>query len=190
VRLPRGRLRARRGPRPAEGVSDRESIVSSMVRWSKRSRSRGSHPVLRRAVRPCGDEASEPSSRSVLRSRQRSAAWADQLAVSGLGGVETPVQRRHTVLPCPARRSLSSAWVFVFDNVGCISRPDASRSFRARIARSAQSDLTRAEPRCLRRRHRGASRVNWRAKTVHLAWTTGRADRAGEAKASLVSRHD
>lgn len=73
--------------------------------------------------------------------------------------------------------------MLVFENVGCISRPDTSRSFQdTKIERLRGDGLTRAEPRRLRRRRRGASRVNRRAKTVHLAWTTGRADRAAKRK--------
>lgn len=78
---------------------------------------------------PGGDEASEPSPRSSRRVDNARAGRWDQLASSGLGGVETPVQRRHAVLPWQPRRSLQSAWVLVFENMGCISRPDASWSF-------------------------------------------------------------
>ena len=58
-------------------------------------------PTLRSRARvgPGGDEASEPSPRSFRGVDNARAGRWDQLAVSGLGGVETPVQGRHTVLP-------------------------------------------------------------------------------------------
>lgn len=113
-------------------------------------------------------------------SRQRSASRREKLAVSGRGGVETPVRWRHTVLPwqhvtrCGAHGCSSlKMWV------ASVGRTRLGH-FRKRIERLRGDGLTRAEPRRLRRRRRGASRVNRRAKTVHLAWTTGRADRAAK----------
>lgn len=59
------------------------------------------------------------------------ARWAGGIAGrSGLGGVETPGPVAARGFTAGARHSLWSAWVLVFENVGCISRPDTSWSFR------------------------------------------------------------
>lgn len=64
--------------------------------------------------------------------------------------------------------------------VASVGRTRPGRFRKNAIERLRRYDLTRVEPRRLRRRRRGANRVNRRANTVHLAWTTGRADRAAK----------
>lgn len=76
--------------------------------------------------RPEGDEASDPSPSLFARSREHSVRQLDPLAevspspLKRGGSAAQPAFRRET------RRWLPGAWVLVFDNVGCISRPDAS----------------------------------------------------------------
>jgi hypothetical protein len=133
--------------------------------------------------RPDGDEASDPSPSTIARSREHSVRRLDPLAevspfaIEARGSAVGPALRRKT------HRWLPGAWVLVFDNVGCISRPDASG-----IASQSRSPQKGCGGRNSSRRAEAPSTWVSRSETsdgaretVYLAWTTGRAGSSGEA---------
>jgi hypothetical protein len=178
----RSQSRARQSSPPAEGVSDRESTVSSMVRWGKRS------SVARIRF---GAHALDPGRAATRRQNPAPVRPVESITLARAGGISW-----HQVGSAVLKRRSSGGTRFCrgshaarFRAHGCsslkiwvasVGRTRPGRFRKNAIERLRRYDLTRAEPRRLRRRRRGASRVKRRANTVHLAWTTGRADRAAK----------
>jgi hypothetical protein len=162
-----------------------------MVRWRKRSRSSGSESARSSARRrPVGDEASDPSPRLTARSREHSVRQRDPLAEVSPASLKRGARRHHRLCR-NERRWLPGAWVLVFDNVGCISRPDASRiaSRSRRSERVAAGEPARGEPRHLRLWVSRSEASDGRAKLSTLRGQPGGQNRAAkEHFASIRAR--
>jgi hypothetical protein len=104
-------------------------------------------------------------------------------------GLVPPGSAAHTQLAAEAGRSPSRIWVLVFENLGCISRPDASWQSSSRKRKCPRGRPNSGGAEAPSTRCRGASRVNRRAKPVCLAWTTGRAGSSSVGKPPGF-RHD
>jgi len=180
----RGARRDRCGPgkgfQPAEGVPDQERRRRSMRRhrkWSRppeTTRARASAPFAR-AVTGCQTPA-PGSSRRVENTRcgseDRWQKWARAIEASG----SAVAAGSAGYAPLAA-----SAWVLVFDKVGCISRPDASglASKSSAPKGTAAGEPARGAPRHPRHGCRGAKRVTGRARL-----STSRGQPGGQVRAA------
>lgn len=131
--------------------------------------------------RPEDDEASDPSPSVTARSREHSVRQRDPLAEVSPASLKRGARRHHRLCR-NERRWLPGAWVLVFDNVGCISRPDASRiaSRSRRSERVAAGEPARGEPRHLRLWVSRSEASDGRAKLSTLRGQPGGQNRAAK----------
>lgn len=147
--------------------------------------------AFKRITRPAGDEAPDTSPRLAALSREHSVRRLEAAGRSGLGVIEAPGSVATPALAGKQRRWLPGAWVLVFDNVGCISRPDASGSPLEAVQseRFAAGEPARGEPRHFRLGCRGAKRaIGARNRSPRV---DNRADRIGPRRnTSQAFEHD
>jgi len=122
--------------------------------------------AFKRTTRPAGDEAPDTSSRLAVLSREHSVQRLETAGRSGLGVIEASGSVATPALAGKKRRWLPGAWVLVFDNVGCISRPDASGSPLEAVQseRVMAGEPARGEPRHFRQQVSRSETSNRRAK--------------------------